>query len=50
LELLFEVFNLTNKANYGQNYNDNEGSPNFKKPINIITPPLQGQLGVRFRF
>jgi hypothetical protein len=50
LELLFEVFNLTNKANYGQNYNDNEGSPNFKKPINIITPPLQGQFGARFRF
>lgn len=50
LELLFEVFNLTNKANYGQNYNDNMGSANFRKPINIITPPLQGQFGVRFHF
>jgi hypothetical protein len=50
LELLFEVFNLTNKANYGQNYNDNVASNNFKKPINIITPPLQGQFGVRFHF
>jgi hypothetical protein len=50
LELLFEVFNLTNKANYGQNYNDNMASANFRKPINIITPPLQGQFGVRFHF
>jgi len=50
LELLFEVFNLTNKANYGQNYNDNMASANFRKPINIITPPLQGQFGARFHF
>jgi hypothetical protein len=50
LEGLFEVFNLTNKANFGQNFNDNVNSPNFRKPINIITPPLQGQFGVRFRF
>ena len=50
LELLFEVFNLTNKANFGQNYNDNVTSANFRKPINIITPPLQGQFGVRFHF
>lgn len=50
LELLFEVFNLTNRANFGQNFNDNVSSPNFRKPINIITPPLQGQFGVRFHF
>ena len=50
LELLFEVFNLTNKANYGQNYNDNITSANFRKPFNIITPPRQGQFGVRFHF
>lgn len=50
LELLFEVFNLTNKANYGQNYNDNITSSNFRTPINIITPPRQGQFGVRFHF
>ena len=50
LEGLFEVFNLTSKANYGQNYNDNVTSPNFRKPLNIITPPLQGQFGVKFRF
>ena len=50
LEGLFEVFNVTNKANYGQNYNDNVTSPNFRKPLNIITPPLQGQFGVKFRF
>ncbi len=50
LEGLFEVFNLTNKANFGQNFNDNVNSSNFRKPINIITPPLQGQFGVRFQF
>jgi hypothetical protein len=50
LELLFEVFNLTNKANYGQNYNDNIDSSNFRTPINIVTPPRQGQFGVRFHF
>ena len=50
LEGLFEVFNLTNKANYGQNFQDDVTSPNFKKPINLITPPLQGQFGIKFRF
>jgi hypothetical protein len=56
LELLFEVFNLTNKANYGQNYNDavtlkpGVPNPNFRQPLNIITPPLQGQFGARFHF
>ena len=59
LEGLFEVFNLANKANFGQNFNDDMNlqsgttlvpNPSFRKPINIITPPRQGQFGVRFRF
>jgi hypothetical protein len=51
LELMFEVFNLTNATNYGNNYFDNVDDPaRFKTPINIITPPRTAQLGVRFRF
>jgi hypothetical protein len=50
LEGLFEVFNLTNHSNYGQNYFDAIDQPNFGKPINIITPPRTAQLGVRFSF
>ena len=50
LEGLFEVFNLTNHTNYGQNYFDAIDQPNFGKPINIITPPRTAQLGARFVF
>jgi hypothetical protein len=48
LEGLFEVFNLTNHSNYGQNYFDAIDQPNFGKPINIITPPRTAQLSVKF--
>ena len=50
IEILGEVFNLTNKANFGQNFFDDVTSANFRKPINIITPPRTGQFGFRFRF
>ncbi len=51
IELLGEVFNLTNRANFGQNFFDNEDDKNtFRKPINIITPPRTGQFGFRFTF
>jgi hypothetical protein len=50
LEGLFEVFNLTNHANYGQNYFDASDQPNFGQPIAIITPPRTAQLGARFVF
>ncbi len=50
LEILAEVFNITNKANFGQNFNDNVNSAAFGKPINIIAPPRTGQLGIRLTF
>lgn len=50
-EVLFEVFNLTNAANFGQNFFDNVDDPvRFGKPINIITPPRTAQFGIKFRF
>ena len=56
IEILAEVFNITNKANFGQNYQDLEfdssGNPNptFRQPINIISPPRTAQFGFRFTF
>ncbi|PYX76729.1 MAG: hypothetical protein DMG72_04080 [Acidobacteria bacterium] len=57
LQLLAEVFNLTNRANYGSNLNritapDGSIIPNsgFGQPIAIYTPPRQAQIGVRFSF
>ena len=51
IETLFEVFNLTNKANFGANYFDAVTDPaRFGRPINIITPPRTGQFGVKFNF
>jgi hypothetical protein len=51
IELLGEVFNITNRANFGQNFFDNVADPStFGKPINIITPPRTGQFGFRFTF
>ncbi len=51
IEGLFEVFNLTNQANFGQNFFDDVDDPaRFGTPINIITPPRTAQFGVRFRF
>lgn len=51
LELMFEVFNLFNAANFGQNIFDNVDDPaRFGTPINIITPPRTAQIGVRVQF
>ena len=51
VEVLFEVFNITNVTNYGNNYFDNVDDPaRFGQPINIITPPREAQIGLRFRF
>lgn len=51
LETLFEVFNVTDKHNFGANYFDDVTDPlRFKRPINIITPPRTGQFGIRFSF
>jgi hypothetical protein len=57
LQLSAEVFNLTNRANYGSNLNritaaDGSIIPNsgFGQPIALYTPPRQAQYGVRFSF
>ena len=51
LELMFEVFNLFDAANFGQNIFDNIDDPErFATPINIITPPRTAQIGVRLQF
>ncbi len=57
LQLLAEVFNLTNRANYGSNFNritapDGSIIPNsgFGQPIAIYTQPRQAQIAVRFNF
>jgi hypothetical protein len=51
LELMFEVFNLFDAANLGQNIFDNVEDPErFGTPINIITPPRTAQIGVRLQF
>ncbi|MBV9608048.1 MAG: TonB-dependent receptor, partial [Acidobacteria bacterium] len=57
LELIFELFNLTNRANYGNNLNritapDGSIIPGsgFGQPIDVFTPPRQAQVAVRFKF
>lgn len=48
LEVLFEMFNLTNSKNLG-GYDGNMRSSFFGQP-RFALPPLQGQLGVRLDF
>jgi hypothetical protein len=48
LEVLWEMFNLTNTTNYG-GYDGNMRSTFFGQP-RFALPPFQGQLGVRFDF
>jgi Carboxypeptidase regulatory-like domain len=51
LEMMFEVFNLFDAANFGQNTFDNGDDPQrFGTPINIMTPPRTAQIGVRLQF
>jgi hypothetical protein len=48
LEVLWEMFNVTNRVNYG-GYVGNQRSTNFGKPSYAMAP-FQGQFGVRFDF
>jgi hypothetical protein len=48
IELLWEMFNLTNRVNYG-GFTGNQTSPNFGQPTYALSP-FQGQLGVRVDF
>ncbi|HEY7210769.1 MAG TPA: carboxypeptidase regulatory-like domain-containing protein [Bryobacteraceae bacterium] len=58
IQILAQVFNLTNRANYGNNYNNNIGSPStFGHPSGFINPgsttiarSLWSEFGVRFSF
>ncbi len=48
LEVLWEMFNVTNRVNYG-GYVGNMRSTNFGKPTYAM-PPFQAQFGLRFDF
>jgi outer membrane receptor protein involved in Fe transport len=57
LQLAFQAFNLTNHANYGNNFGDVVDDPSFKHPIGFINPTssllpraFTGEFGARFTF
>jgi hypothetical protein len=59
LGLFFEAFNVFNTANFGREFQNTTGLPDFGKPINFFGAtgfseplgiPFQAQLGARFSF
>ena len=59
LGLFFEAFNVFNTGNYGNQFQNTTGEPDFGKPVNFFGAtgfseplgiPFQAQLGVRFSF
>ncbi|HEX8474215.1 MAG TPA: TonB-dependent receptor [Pyrinomonadaceae bacterium] len=57
LTVLFQAFNVTNRANFGNNYVGNIRSTQFMQPNGFITPSgvivphsFSGEIGVRFTF
>ncbi|MGI9107985.1 MAG: TonB-dependent receptor domain-containing protein, partial [Pyrinomonadaceae bacterium] len=59
LGLYFEAFNVFNTANFGREFQNVTGSPDFGQPLNFFGAtgfseplgiPFQAQLGVRFNF
>jgi len=57
LELIAQFFDLTNRANYGNNYSGNIRSSQFQKVQGYITPSgvtiphsFSAELGAQFRF
>jgi hypothetical protein len=57
IQAMFQVFDLTNRANFGNNYATDIRLTNFATPTNFITPggvtvphALAAELGVRFSF
>ncbi len=57
LQLLAQAFNLTNRANYGNNFQGDISSPDFGKPIGFINPTstntprsVTGEFGFRLSF
>ncbi|HEU5412898.1 MAG TPA: hypothetical protein VFW31_04035, partial [Candidatus Angelobacter sp.] len=58
LQLIFQAFNLTNHANYGNNFGTSANDPTtFRKAIGFINPTstflpraFTGEFGARFTF
>ncbi len=57
VEVFFQGFDLTDRANYGANYNGNIRSSQFRQPVGFITPSgvivprsFSGEFGAHFRF
>jgi len=57
LELIFQAFDLTNRANFGANFRTSIRAADFGKPIGFITPSgvilprsFSGEFGARFSF
>ena len=57
LQLDAQAFNLTNRANYGNDFGNNIASPSFGKPVGFIAPgsaviprSTWGEFGARFNF
>ena len=57
LQVIFQVFDLTNRANFGNNFVTDIRQANFATPSNFITPSgvtvphsLSAEIGVRFSF
>jgi Carboxypeptidase regulatory-like domain/TonB dependent receptor-like, beta-barrel/TonB-dependent Receptor Plug Domain len=57
LQLMFQAFNVTNHANYGNNFDGTVGLPGFGQPIGFINPTssllpraFTGEFGARFTF
>ena len=49
-ELLVDVLNITNTANFGNFYFDTLTSDSFGQPRRVFTPPRQVQIGLRHTF
>jgi len=57
LQLMFQAFNLTNHANYGNDFGNVVGDSTFKNPVGFINPTssllpraFTGEFGARFSF
>jgi hypothetical protein len=57
LKLIFQAFDLTNRANFGANFDGNIRSTTFGKPLDFITPngvvvprSFSGEFGAQFIF
>ncbi len=57
VEVFFQAFDLTDRANFGNNFNGNIQSGQFRQPVGFITPSgvivprsFSGEFGATFRF